>query len=218
MVFVLGRMGNTKDALTLLIEELGDVEQAITFVKDQNDEELWEDLINYSLSNASFVSDLLDHIGEHIDPLKLIKQIPPNMQIHKTERSKFELKEKLVRVISEYALQANLNANCLDLLRSDTVTLSHQLFKMRRRGVRVDPGTAAATTAPGSTAAIRSSSQRCEVCGEPPVAGRRKDMVVFWSGQVYHPTCFEHTFPTRLPQTLSVARLKQQNQQQGSYD
>jgi hypothetical protein len=67
MVFLLGRMGNNKKALTLIIERLGDVHrvclnllfflkglwhltqlQAIDFAKEQSDDDLWEDLLMYS--------------------------------------------------------------------------------------------------------------------------------------------------------------------------
>ena len=66
MVFLLGRMGNNKQALTLIIERLGDVSrvsiftvcednikltqsvQAIDFAKEQHDDDLWEDLLRYS--------------------------------------------------------------------------------------------------------------------------------------------------------------------------
>jgi len=48
VVFV-GRMGNTKQALQLITNELGDVNQAIAFCKEHNEHELWEDLISYSI-------------------------------------------------------------------------------------------------------------------------------------------------------------------------
>lgn len=70
MVFLLGRMGDNKRALNLIIERLGDVQrvcalsfipsptrhspicgclfQAIEFAKEQNDHDLWEDLLKYS--------------------------------------------------------------------------------------------------------------------------------------------------------------------------
>jgi vacuolar protein sorting-associated protein 41 len=66
MVFLLGRMGNNKQALTLIIERLGDVNRvrflvlgtfcrpdfmstkAIDFAKEQSDDDLWEDLLKYS--------------------------------------------------------------------------------------------------------------------------------------------------------------------------
>lgn len=67
-VFLLGRMGNNKQALTLIIERLADVSkvsiclsvpyhmhsnlicQAIEFARIQNDPDLWEDLLKYSES------------------------------------------------------------------------------------------------------------------------------------------------------------------------
>ena len=48
MVFLLGRMGNNKKALTLIIERMGDVQRAIEFAKEQGDDDLWEDLLGYS--------------------------------------------------------------------------------------------------------------------------------------------------------------------------
>ena len=42
-------MGNMKQALQLITRELRDVEQAIDFCKEHNDEELWSDLIKYSI-------------------------------------------------------------------------------------------------------------------------------------------------------------------------
>lgn len=56
-------MGNNKQGLLLLIEKIGDVKQAIEFIETQNDEELWDDLIDYSMKHPKFVSDLLEHIG-----------------------------------------------------------------------------------------------------------------------------------------------------------
>ena len=43
-------MGDNKAALELIISELGDVEEAIEFAKDVNDDELWDELIQRSLS------------------------------------------------------------------------------------------------------------------------------------------------------------------------
>ena len=42
-------MGNANEALKLITNQLGDVNQAIDFCKEQNDPELWEDLINHSI-------------------------------------------------------------------------------------------------------------------------------------------------------------------------
>ena len=59
MVFLLGKMGDNKKALTLIIERLGDVHRAIDFAKEQNDNDLWEDLLKYSETRPrNYVSPL----------------------------------------------------------------------------------------------------------------------------------------------------------------
>lgn len=45
----LGRIGDTKEALELIIIELKDMQQAIEFCQEHDDADLWNDLINHSL-------------------------------------------------------------------------------------------------------------------------------------------------------------------------
>lgn len=47
---MLGRIGRTREALSLIIEELQDIEQAVKFCKEHDDQDLWEDLISSSIS------------------------------------------------------------------------------------------------------------------------------------------------------------------------
>ena len=42
-------MGNTKKALHLITHDLRDVKRAIDFCKEHHDEELWDDLIMFSI-------------------------------------------------------------------------------------------------------------------------------------------------------------------------
>src|SRR5690242_17393398 len=76
MVFILERMGETKWALSLLIQNIRSVRQAIAFVEEHKDEQvcvavylcwrvftvataqLWEELIARSLENADFLSEV----------------------------------------------------------------------------------------------------------------------------------------------------------------
>ncbi|RCH83374.1 Vacuolar protein sorting-associated protein 41, partial [Rhizopus stolonifer] len=53
MVYLLGRMGDNKKALMLIIKRLDDVQRAIDFAKEQKDYELWEDLLAYSMDKPS---------------------------------------------------------------------------------------------------------------------------------------------------------------------
>lgn len=52
-------MGNTKEALRLIIYVLDDIYQAIDFCKEHDDTELWEDLINFSLDKPSTYTMIL---------------------------------------------------------------------------------------------------------------------------------------------------------------
>lgn len=49
MVYLLGRVGDTKEALELITKELKDMQHAIEFCQEHDDPELWNDLINHSL-------------------------------------------------------------------------------------------------------------------------------------------------------------------------
>jgi len=94
-------MGNAKQGLQLLIEKMGDVKQAIEFIESQNDQDLWEDLIESSMKNADFISSLLEHIGgasSYVDPIKVIKRIPDGIKIN-------NLRDRIVKIISDYNLQ-----------------------------------------------------------------------------------------------------------------
>jgi hypothetical protein len=107
-------MGNTKQALHLITNELCDVDQAIEFCKEHNDHELWQDLINYSIDkpcmsvslyhlnstffSAAFITGLLHNIGTHVDPIILIQKIQEGMQIP-------GLRDSLVRILQDYNLQ-----------------------------------------------------------------------------------------------------------------
>jgi hypothetical protein len=81
MVYVLSRMGSCQQALQLIIERQGDIPAAIQFVQGQADDELWGYLIDWALAAPGTTAQLLDHIGGHINPLKVIERIPLGMQV-----------------------------------------------------------------------------------------------------------------------------------------
>ncbi|CAG8437651.1 9040_t:CDS:10 [Rhizophagus irregularis] len=124
MVFILGRMGNNKEALMLIIGRLNDVQLAIDFAKEQDDDVLWEDLLTYSLDKPKFIIGLLENLGgANIDPIQLIKRIPDGMEIP-------GLKNALIK--------ASLREGCQKILVSDSVAMANQLQKAQKRGISGD--------------------------------------------------------------------------------
>lgn len=168
IVYILGRLGESTSAMEIIIDRLNDVDLAIRFVENQKDQELWESLINYSLNNPKFISGLLDNIGDHIDPISLIKRIPNSMQIDK-------LKMKLVKIISDYSLQMTLQKGCKSIMKSDDKVLSLELNKKQRKGIKI------------------SEKDKCQSCNQE-LKSSGEDCVIFLCQHSYHLSCFRHEF------------------------
>ncbi|XP_075222669.1 vacuolar protein sorting-associated protein light [Lycorma delicatula] len=131
MVYLLGRIGNTKEALNLIIKKLNDIEQAIVFCKEHDDADLWEDLINQSLDKPDFITFLLQRIGTYIDPRILIQRIDGSLKIP-------GLKNSLVKMMQDYNLQVSVQEGCKKILVSDYFNLHERLVLMQQRGTCID--------------------------------------------------------------------------------
>ncbi|KAJ7699646.1 hypothetical protein B0H17DRAFT_1049120 [Mycena rosella] len=135
MVFLLGRMGNNKQALTLIIEKLGDVNRAIDFAKEQNDDDLWEDLLKYSETRPTFIRGLLENVGAEISPLRLIRRIKNGLEIP-------GLKEALIKILQDFHLQISLLDGCQAILNGDSADFARTLHRDQTAGFFVTAKTA----------------------------------------------------------------------------
>eukprot|EP01088_Endostelium_zonatum_P016114 TRINITY_DN4223_c0_g1_i1.p1 TRINITY_DN4223_c0_g1~~TRINITY_DN4223_c0_g1_i1.p1 ORF type:complete len:1005 (-),score=309.56 TRINITY_DN4223_c0_g1_i1:127-3141(-) len=202
MVHILGKMGAAKKALTLIVEKIKSVEQAVVFVSEQKDKELWQDLLERSMKDASFVSGLLEHLGtvnseEFVTPLDLITKIPLQMKIA-------SLRDRLVKIISDYNLQMSLREGCNTILKKDCVDLIERQNRMNKKAIRV--GTSGNNNN-GNGMNNGGIGTRCMVCGEEKeksgggveegegggLKGKGGDKgggwTVFWCHHVYHTRC-----------------------------
>ncbi|CCJ29120.1 unnamed protein product [Pneumocystis jirovecii] len=141
-VFILGRMGNNKKALILIIEKLNDVDQAIEFAKIQKDDDLWEDLIIYSLNNPIFICRLLENAGSAIDPIKFIKRIPEGLVIPC-------FKESLSKILKEYELQTTLVNSAYKINSMEVSSLYKDFLRNQKRGILINV-----------------KFQKCNICNE----------------------------------------------------
>lgn len=165
MVYLLGRMGNTKDALNLVMSQLGDIEQAIEFCKDQNDADLWHDLIGLSLDRPGFLKVLLQKIGTYVDPRILIRRIGKHTRIP-------GLKNALVKMMTDYNLQVSVEEGCAKIVVSDCFDLHEKLYDSRRRGCSVDEQH------------VCSACQKC-IVGQDRVG----NVLIFYCQHVFHEEC-----------------------------
>ncbi|XP_075683045.1 vacuolar protein sorting-associated protein 41 homolog isoform X2 [Rhinoderma darwinii] len=166
-VFLLSRMGNSRRALQMIMEELKDVDKAIEFAKEQDDAELWEDLILYSIDKPPFITGLLNNIGTHVDPILLIHRIKEGMEIP-------NLRDSLVKILQDYNLQILLREGCKKILVSDSLALLKKMHRTQSRAMLVD------------------DENICEVCLStilPTDSSKPLGVVVFHCRHMFHREC-----------------------------
>ncbi|XP_012888456.1 PREDICTED: vacuolar protein sorting-associated protein 41 homolog [Dipodomys ordii] len=166
-VYLLSRMGNSRSALKMIMEELHNVDKAIEFAKEQDDAELWEDLILYSIDKPPFITGLLNNIGTHVDPILLIHRIKEGMEIP-------SLRDSLVKILQDYNLQILLREGCKKILVADSLSLLKKMHRTQMKGVLVD------------------EENICESCLSPILptdAARPFSVVVFHCRHMFHREC-----------------------------
>lgn len=175
-VHLLSRMGMSKKALELIVTKLGAstdengvafgekaaVEKAIEFCKEENDSDLWDDLIEHSIDKPDFILGLLNGTGTYLNPLRLIKRIRPGMEIP-------GLRSALVTILHDFNLQSELRLGCKTILENYSIRLFGGLVKRQRRATRIDP-----------------TSQRCPISNELLTEiNEREKIYHFQCGQMY---------------------------------
>ncbi|KAK8156654.1 vacuolar assembly protein-like protein [Phyllosticta citrichinensis] len=131
LVYILSKTGQTKKALFLIIEKLGDVSYAISFAKDQDDPDLWDDLLDYSMDKPHFIRGLLEEVGTAIDPIQLVRRIPEGLEIE-------GLRDGIRRMVREFEIQFSISDGVAKVLRSEVAQAMDTLRAGRRRGVKFE--------------------------------------------------------------------------------
>jgi hypothetical protein len=132
MVYILGRIGHTQEALRLLLLEIRSVRRAIDFV-ERHDKALWKDLTEHSLRHPLFLAGLLRHAGEYNVDLarSLLQEIPNEMRIK-------GLKHKLLNIVASYRFERTLHEGSRKVAEQDWVSATRRFHHAQRRAVRVD--------------------------------------------------------------------------------
>ncbi|KAI0807975.1 vacuolar assembling protein VPS41 [Fomes fomentarius] len=167
MVFLLGRMGNNKKALYLIIDRLGDVSRAIDFAKEQHDDDLWEDLLRYSETRPAFIRGLLENVGAEIDPIRLIRRIKNGLEIP-------GLKGALIKILHDFNLQVSLLEGCETIMNGDCADLVRKLHRNQTSGF------------------FLSAKTPCPICNKPIGQIPHRLSLLFLCRHVVHADCVDH--------------------------
>ena len=174
-VYLHGRMGNNREALHLITNKMENILKAIEFCKEADDQDLWEDLIDYSMKKPEFIRVLCENIVDHhVDRVALIKRIPAGTTIP-------GLRDALVKILQDFQLQIALNRGCRDVLTKDSNALLDRLSRLMRRGMLVR------------------ESRTCALCNGPVIghgamvaSGVWRGLVAFNCTHVFHETCLRN--------------------------
>ncbi|KAJ3800866.1 vacuolar assembling protein VPS41 [Lentinula aff. detonsa] len=164
MVFLLGRMGDNKKALGLIIERLGDVERAIDFAKDQADDELWEDLLKYAETRPAFIRGLLENVGPEINPIRLIRRIKNGLEIP-------GLKGALIKILQDFHLQISLLEGCQTILNGDSSELSKRVQRDQTSGF------------------FLTAKSKCHICSQPLQESPQQLVLLYLCRHTVHARC-----------------------------
>lgn len=135
LVYLLGKIGENKKALMLIINELDDPEKAIKFAKHQNDKEAWSILLDYSVQKPNFIKALIecadDQSNAYYDPITILERMPHNVKIE-------GLKNSVTKISNNNDLNLMLNQLILKIVykQSEEVSSVYQLQQLK--GVEVD--------------------------------------------------------------------------------
>lgn len=127
MVFLLSRMGNNKQALHYITDSLKDINRAIEFCQEEDDIELWHDLITLSANEPKFIVTLLTNISTYIpDPVMLINSIPDKLVVD-------GLKHALIRYLDDFKIQINIQERCKAILVGDCYQLTQSFVTSAKK-------------------------------------------------------------------------------------
>ncbi|EDO18682.1 hypothetical protein Kpol_1055p37 [Vanderwaltozyma polyspora DSM 70294] len=128
LIYLWSKIGETKRALSLIIDKLNDPDVAIEFVKNCGDSELWEFMVGYSMDKPLFVKALLnspDEVGK--THLEIIKAMPLKMEID-------TLPETLEKLLKENFLTLTVSNNVYKIIDDETNTYTKELLALRVMG------------------------------------------------------------------------------------
>ncbi|KAJ4290959.1 Vacuolar protein sorting-associated protein 41 [Kalmusia sp. IMI 367209] len=131
LVYILSKTGQTKRALYLIIEKLSDVSFAISFAKEQDDPDLWNDLLEFSMDKPHFIRGLLEEVGTAINPVQLVRRIPEGLEIE-------GLRDGIGRMVREYEIQHSISEGVARVLRGEVATGMDTLRAGQKRGVKFE--------------------------------------------------------------------------------
>ncbi|KMY91482.1 vacuolar protein sorting-associated protein 41 homolog isoform X6 [Drosophila simulans] len=144
IVYLLGCMGGVEaaEALNIIIHRIRDIEMAIEFCKEHDDNDLWNALINEFSNHPEIVTKVLDGIVDYFSPAVVVGKIKMGQNIP-------NLRQSLIKMLWHYNLQGEILSSAQQIQLSDYFEIHSEIVTTQRRGQQV------------------SNEQMCSLCHRP---------------------------------------------------
>ncbi|XP_070855380.1 vacuolar protein sorting-associated protein 41 homolog isoform X7 [Drosophila suzukii] len=168
IVYLLGCMGGVEaaEALNIIIHRISDIEMAIEFCKEHDDNDLWHLLISETTKQPEIVSKVLDGIVDYVNPAVVVSQIEMGRTIP-------NLRKSLIKMLWHYNLQEQTISTAQKIQVNDIFDTHSEVVTSQRRGQQV------------------SCEQLCLLCQRPVLIKNAvyNCIIGFKCGHVFHKSC-----------------------------
>ncbi|XP_019448807.1 PREDICTED: vacuolar protein sorting-associated protein 41 homolog [Lupinus angustifolius] len=140
---------------------------------------------------------LLEHTVGNLDPLYIVNKVPNGLEIPR-------LRDRLVKIITDYRTETSLRQGCNDILKEDCVNLLIKYYKEAKHGIslnnedgpRIKRSHSQASQVLEKSLSLRtgevkskaSGGGRCCICFDPFYI-QNVSVTVFFCCHAYHTTC-----------------------------
>ncbi|EDV54271.2 uncharacterized protein Dere_GG21404 [Drosophila erecta] len=170
MVYLLGCMGGVEaaEALNIIIHSIKDIEMAIEFCKEHDDNDLWNALINEFSKHPEIVTKVLEGIVDYVSPAVVVGKIKMGQNIP-------NLRQSLIKMLWHYNLQGEILSSAQQIKLNDYFEIHSEIVTKQRRGQQV------------------SYEQLCSLCHRSVLMiGTYSNCIIrFVCGHVYHKPCIQ---------------------------
>lgn len=135
LVYLLSQVGENKKALTLILEELEDPKRAIAFAKGQNNQEIWNLVLEHSFSRPTFIKALIECADEKsnafYNPITILQKMDSDLKIE-------GLKDSVTVVTRDNDMTVILNQVIFDIVTKRSERMSRKVYSDQLRGVEIN--------------------------------------------------------------------------------
>lgn len=134
LVYLLGKVGENKKAMQLIMEQLDDPEGAIRFAKIQNDKETWNLLLQFSYSRPKFIKALIelsdDQSNAIYNPITILQNMDTDVEVE-------GLRESVIKVEKENDITLIVNELILRIVTKRSESISKTYHSDIIRGMEI---------------------------------------------------------------------------------